>query len=209
MVPRLCRVLVAATALLLHPTSGWSATAAVPKEPIGRGEFRGERRGSRPDGGHRPAPRAPIGPGGWWAPTAPPAPVPGPSVVIIQQAPGVVPAEPPPPASEPPYYWYSCGPAGTRPSPRPPASGYCIGGLSPSHAGRPGPGKTIEQFQADTAECQDWASARAATLPGVSGSMQARYDFAFHQCLKTAGNEVPEEGDSGKTGKQIPHPPGQ
>ena len=206
MVPRLCWALVAATAVLLAPPPGVSAGTG-PGDPAGRTDTRGDHRGARPDGGERRDPGRqplPLNPKGWWVPTAPAAPAPGPSLVIIQQAPGAVQADPPPPPAEPPYYWYACGPAGTGPAPRVPAAGYCIGGLTPTHTGRPGPGKTIQQFQADTATCQEWAGAHAATLSGAAGSMQGRYDSAYQQCLQAAGNQRP--GDVGPAQAEN-HPP--
>jgi len=181
-----------------------------PREPVVRGETRGKHRSARPNGGHRHAPgapRMPLSPWGWWVLAAPAAPVPGPPVVIIQQAPGVIQADPaPPPASEPPYYWYACGPVGPGPFPRAPATGYCLGGLTPSHTGRPNPGKTLEQFQADIAACQDWASAHAAILPAASASMQGRYDSAYQQCLQAAGHQVPGDVVSGQTAYPSPPP---
>ena len=209
MVTRLGWALLAGTALLLAPAQGLPAETSQWKPDV-RGDTRRDERGSRPTDSHRHAPgaqRMPISPGWWWAPTAPTGPAPGPSLVIIQQAPGSVQADPPPPASEPPYYWYACGRGSTRPSPQAPASGYCIGGLTPSLLGRPGSGKTIEQFQADTARCQEWASAHAATLSGASGSMQGRYDSAYQQCLQAAGNQVPGVVGPGQAAYPPPAPP--
>lgn len=195
MVMRRIWALLAGGALLFAPAPGLPSGMGHGKPEV-RGDTRGKHRGTRPTGGRRrPAAgqRLPQIPGVWWAPAELAAPDPGPSVVIIQQTPRAVQVDPPaPPPSEPAYYWYYCGPAGTRPSPWA-AAGYCIGGLTPRLRGLPGPGKTLEQFEADDAACQDWASAHAATIPGASNSMQGRYDLAYQQCLHAKGNQVPGE----------------
>ncbi len=58
----------------------------------------------------------------------------------------------------------------------------------------PGPGKTLEQFQADDTFCQQWAAQQAArTVSGeIYGSLvQWRYDMPCQQCMYAKGNRVP------------------
>ena len=195
-------------------------------EPGIRGHTRSDHRGSRPNGVRRRASggqRVLSNPGVWWAPSEPASPDTGSPLVIIQTSPMSIQEEPPPAPTEPAYYWYYCGPEGKGPSPRKQATSYCIGGLNPSLRGFPGPGKTLEQFQADDAACQHWASGHAGTLPGPAasedapssvaagasptafGSMQGRYDLAYQQCLYAKGNRFPAM--AGPTQPQYPVPP--
>ncbi len=208
MVARLVWAFVAGTTLLFAAAPGLPSGAGR-EIPDAREDTRGEHRDFRATHGrhHAPAEHR-LPPNRWWwlPPAAPAAPDSGQPVVIIQQAPAAVEVVPPPPPSaEPAYVWSYCGPAGARPSQRT-AAEYCIEGLRPSLRGLPGPGKTNEQFQADTATCQDWASAHAATLPGTHGSMQARYDAAYRQCLQAAGNEIAGGVVPGQA-EQRPPPP--
>jgi hypothetical protein len=54
----------------------------------------------------------------------------------------------------------------------------------------PGPGKTIEQFQADDAACRPWASQQAGTAPEGAATVQWRYDIAYQQCMYAKGNQI-------------------
>jgi hypothetical protein len=66
----------------------------------------------------------------------------------------------------------------------------------PTTLALPGTGKTLEQFQADDAECRRYAIARVS--PGAnaatSDDAQRRYDFAFVQCMYAKGHKVPVSG---------------
>ncbi len=150
------------------------------------------------------------GPSFWWVPSEPASSDYGPPQVVIESPPVPLyqPPGPPPPPPEPSYYWYACGHEGSGSSPLGSTPSYCLGGLSPSLAGLPGPGKSMTQFQADEAACQSWASEEAATLLGVPsangiqnsgllgaggaamGTMQERYDLAYQQCISAKGNLV-------------------
>ena len=55
----------------------------------------------------------------------------------------------------------------------------------------PGPGKTVEQFQADDAVCRPWASQQAGTTPEGAATVQWRYDIAYQQCMYVKGNQIP------------------
>ena len=58
----------------------------------------------------------------------------------------------------------------------------------------PGPGKTLEQFQADDIFCQQWAAQEAArTASGeiYGATIQWRYDMPYQQCMFAKGNRVP------------------
>lgn len=214
MTKRLFWAVLAGTALLLVPAPA-PASGDGRVEPGLREHPRGQHHGSRPNGVRRRAAagqRVLSNPGVWWAPSEPATPDAGPLVVIIQQSPAPIPEEPPPAPSEPPYYWYACGREGKGSSPREQAASYCIGGLNPSVRGFPGPGKTLEQFQADDAACQRWASAHAGTLPAAPGasptalgSMQVRYDLAYQQCLHAKGNHF--RGAAGPGQPEYPPPP--
>ncbi len=220
-------VLLAGAALWLTPVPA-SASEGRLAPSNSRLRTSDEHVGQRPKSGrghHPSAHRFPNYPGIWWAPSEPPPVETGPSVVIIQPSPVSVPAEPPPAPPEPSYYWYYCGSQENGTSSREQQHSYCIGGLSPSVRGAPGPGKTLEQFQADDAACLHLASASAATLPGstaterapgsveagasssASGTMQGRYDLAYQQCLYAKGNQFPGMPGAVRSGSLIPPPP--
>ncbi len=58
----------------------------------------------------------------------------------------------------------------------------------------PGPGKTLEQFQADDTSCRQWAAQEASrTASGeIYGSIiQWRYDMPYQQCMYAKGNRIP------------------
>jgi hypothetical protein len=58
----------------------------------------------------------------------------------------------------------------------------------------PGPGKTLEQFQADDTFCRQWAAQQAArTAAGeiYGATMQWQYDMPYQQCMFAKGNRVP------------------
>jgi hypothetical protein len=58
----------------------------------------------------------------------------------------------------------------------------------------PGPGKTLEQFQADDTFCRQWAWQQAAkTVAGeMYGSIvQWRYDMPYQQCMYAKGHQIP------------------
>jgi hypothetical protein len=65
-------------------------------------------------------------------------------------------------------------------------SGCAPAPLGPSVMVLPGPGKTLEQFQADETFCQQWAGQR---LGGPAG--QWRYDIAYQQCMYAKGHRLP------------------
>ncbi len=58
----------------------------------------------------------------------------------------------------------------------------------------PGPGKTLEQFQADDTFCRQYAAQEAArTISGeIYGSIvQWRYDVPYLQCMYAKGHQLP------------------
>jgi hypothetical protein len=146
-------------------------------------------------------------------------PIPSIQLVIVRDSPPVVIQQDPPLSPpQPSYYWYSCGPHGEIASLREHAQGYCLGGLGPSVIVPPGPGKSLEQFQADDAVCRRWASAQAATMAGAAspqsttsstpaGSVQERYDIAYQQCMYAKENQIPGATRSAQAGNGIPSPP--
>lgn len=77
-------------------------------------------------------------------------------------------------------------------------SGCAPAPLGPSIMVLPGPGKTLEQFQADEMFCQQWAGrqlggpAGGSTAGQASGSAgQWRYDIAYQQCMYAKGHRLP------------------
>ncbi len=134
-----------------------------------------------------------------------------PALVAIAPVARVPPAAAGPPPSPPivaesSYYWSRCEP-NARTSPAAGPATFCLGGLRPTIPGRPGPSKTLTQFQRDETTCQRRASAEAATLPGVTttqmpgpngggpgfpptASIQGRYDLAYHECLVELGTGI-------------------
>ena len=75
------------------------------------------------------------------------------------------------------------------------ALGGCAGVPSgPSVMVLPGPGKTLEQFQADDTFCRQWAAQQAAktTAGDMYGSInQWQYDMPYQQCMYTKGHQIP------------------
>lgn len=65
-------------------------------------------------------------------------------------------------------------------------SGCAAAPLGPSVMVLPGPGKTLEQFQADETFCQQWAGQQIGGLAG-----QWRYDIAYQQCMYAKGHRLP------------------
>jgi hypothetical protein len=76
------------------------------------------------------------------------------------------------------------------------AIAFVLGGCASTPVGPtvmvlPGPGKTIEQFQADDAACRPWASQQAGTGPEGAATVQWRYNIAYQQCMYAKGNQIP------------------
>ncbi len=72
----------------------------------------------------------------------------------------------------------------------------------------PGPGKTLEQFQADDALCRQWAAQQAAKTSGgdMYGSLiQWQYDMPYQQCMYVKGHQIP----NAPVLNAIPPPPTQ
>ena len=55
----------------------------------------------------------------------------------------------------------------------------------------PGPGKTMDQFQADDGHCRQIATSELQREPQGSVPAQQRYDMAYMQCMYAAGNQIP------------------
>ncbi|HEV7390795.1 MAG TPA: glycine zipper family protein [Burkholderiales bacterium] len=71
--------------------------------------------------------------------------------------------------------------------------------VGPGVAALPGTGKTLEQFRTDDSECQRYATAQSAQVPGAAVSkssyeLQRRYDFSYIQCMYSKGHKVPVSG---------------
>ena len=54
----------------------------------------------------------------------------------------------------------------------------------------PGPGKTMDQFQADDGHCRQIATSELQREQGGSVPAQQRYDMAYMQCMYAAGNQI-------------------
>lgn len=70
-----------------------------------------------------------------------------------------------------------------------------IGGCAPTPVGPtvmvlPGPGKSLEQFRTDDADCRPWASQQVGTSHDGYGTAQWRYDIAYQQCMYAKGNQI-------------------
>jgi hypothetical protein len=75
----------------------------------------------------------------------------------------------------------------------------------------PGAGKSLEQFQADDAECRGYATGRAGAPGGAASTYedaQRRYDFGYLQCMYAKGHKVPVPGAyAGAPRGNVPPPP--
>ena len=73
----------------------------------------------------------------------------------------------------------------------------------------PGTGKTLEQFNADDAECRRVVGPRvAADTSGSWVEQQRRYDYAYIQCMYVKGHRVPLPGQfTGAPASGPPPPP--
>jgi hypothetical protein len=65
----------------------------------------------------------------------------------------------------------------------------------------PGPGRTLEQFQADDGVCREWAAQRDRETAAAAkaqaygaGRRQQTYDMAYLQCMYAKGNRIPGAG---------------
>ncbi len=72
-------------------------------------------------------------------------------------------------------------------------SGCVTAPTGPSVLVLPGPGKTIEQFQADDIFCRQWAAQEVTrtTAGNPSGATQFAYDMPYQQCMFAKGHRVP------------------
>jgi hypothetical protein len=83
----------------------------------------------------------------------------------------------------------------------------------------PGPGKTLEQFQADDTVCRQWAgeqAARTAAGEAYGAIIQWRYDMPYQQCMYAKGhllprapalNAIPPPPPPGDVPPPLPQPP--
>ena len=55
----------------------------------------------------------------------------------------------------------------------------------------PGPGKTMDQFQADDARCRQIATSELQREQPGTVPAQQRYDMTYMQCMYSAGNQIP------------------
>ncbi len=79
--------------------------------------------------------------------------------------------------------------------------------IQPSVRAVPGPGKTLAEFNADTAICSATARLSAGLQPGMSGAaaggvqaMQQNLDAAFSQCMISQGDEIQAPAVADDTG---------
>jgi len=73
-----------------------------------------------------------------------------------------------------------------------------------------GPGKTLEQFQADDRACRQLASQEIQQTKGGEVAAQRRYDMAYMQCMYAKGHQLPRSGEapSGTSSSSTAVPPG-